>query len=49
MVWTLLLKLLESLPSLIKRLTFHLIEGYDIISKLGRLPRGKVLAKESLA
>jgi len=46
MVWTLPLKLLESFPSFIKRLAVP--ERCDIISKLGRLPWRKVLAKESL-
>ena len=48
MVWTLPLKLLESLPSLIKRLGFRLVKGCDIILKLGRLPRGKYLQRKAL-
>jgi len=47
-VWTLPLKLLESLPSLIKRLAFHFVKGCDIILKLGCLPWEEVLANESL-
>jgi len=42
------LKFLKLLPSFIQRLTLHLREGGDLVSKLGNFPKLEIFAQKCL-